>query len=206
MSIASSSEQSQPVTEPRSGSIVLARHGEPALSRKIRLNSAGYRAWWARYEEGGILPDQVPPATLIEVAAKADVIFASTRQRAIETAEAVAGGKPFVRDSVFIEAPLPPPPLPGFIRLSPKIWGFIARVCWWFFGHNEGQETRAEAERRAGAVADRLIASASNGEQVLVLAHGFFNRMVERELSRRGWSRIEGRGYRYWSAKRYERR
>lgn len=185
---------------------MLARHGEPALSRKIRLDSAGYRAWWAKYEEGGILPGQTPPTGLLQIAREADVIFASTRLRAIETAEAVAGGKLFVRDPVFIEAPLPPPPLPPFIRLSPKIWGFVARVAWWFFGHSEGQETRREAERRAGQVAERLIASAETGEKVLVLAHGFFNTMVERELKRRGWRRVEGRGYRYWSAKRFERR
>jgi len=188
------------------GSIVLARHGEPALSRKIRLNAQGYREWWARYEEGGILAGQTPPADLLEMARKADVIFASTRQRAVDTAEAVAGGKLFVRDPLFIEAPLPPPPLPGFIRFSPKIWGFIARVAWWFFGHHEGQESRREAEGRAGQVAERLIASALSGERVLVLAHGFFNTMVARELKRRGWRCVGGRGYRYWSAKTFEPR
>jgi len=188
------------------GSIVLARHGEPALSRKIRLNAQGYREWWARYEEGGILAGQTPPADLLEMARKADVIFASTRQRAVETAEAVAGGKLFVRDPLFIEAPLPPPPLPGFIRLSPKIWGFVARVAWWFFGHHEGQESRREAEQRASQVAERLIASAMSGERVLVLAHGFFNTMVARELKRHGWRCVGGRGYRYWSAKSFEPR
>lgn len=208
MSSASQTDQ-QPEsrgTTHRVGVIVLARHGEPALSRKIRLNSAGYRDWWARYEEGGILEGQTPPSELLEMARRADVIFASTRRRAIETAEAVAGGKLFVRDPIFIEAPLPPPPLPSFIRFNPKTWGFIARVAWWFFGHHEGQETRREAERRAADVAERLIASASTGEKVLVLAHGFFNTMVERELKRRGWAKVEGRGYRYWSAKRFEKR
>lgn len=208
MSSASQTDQ-QPEsrgTTDRVGVIVLARHGEPALSRKIRLNSAGYRDWWARYEEGGILEGQTPPSELLEMARRADVIFASTRRRAIETAEAVAGGKLFVRDPIFIEAPLPPPPLPSFIRFNPKTWGFIARVAWWFFGHHEGQETRREAERRAADVAERLIASASTGEKVLVLAHGFFNTMVERELKRRGWAKVEGRGYRYWSAKRFEKR
>ena len=197
--------QTAPPDQPR-GSIVLARHGEPALSRKVRLNSAEYRDWWGRYEEGGILPGQTPPAGLLEMARHADVIYASTRLRAVETAQAVVGEKLFVRDPVFIEAPLPPPPLPSFIRFNPKTWGFISRVAWWFFGHHEGQETRGQAERRAGEVADRLIASASKGERVLVLAHGFFNTMVGRELKRRGWACVDGRGYRYWSAKRFERR
>ena len=91
-------------------------------------------------------------------------------------------------------------------KLSPRIWGFVARVAWWFFGHHEGQETRIQAEKRAAEVAERLIASAQTGEKVLVLAHGFFNTMVGRELKRRGWACVDGRGYRYWSAKRFERR
>jgi broad specificity phosphatase PhoE len=184
---------------------MLARHGEPALSRDIRLDAAGYRDWWARYEIGGIRADQTPPSSLLDMAREADVIFASTRKRAIETAEAVVQGKHFVRDSVFIEAPLPPPRFPGFIRLNPRTWGFLSRVAWWFFGHHEGQETRGQAEVRAREVAVRLIDTAIAGQNVLVLAHGFFNTMVAIELKRAGWKRVEGRGYKYWSTRRFVR-
>ena len=190
----------------KQGAIVLARHGEPALSRRIRLSADGYRRWWAAYEEGGILPDQTPPSSLLDLARGADYIFASTRRRAIETADAVVQGKHFVRDSLFIEAPLPPPPLPGFIKLKPSTWGFLARVAWWFFGHTEGEESRAEASARAAKAADRLIAAAQDGSSVLLLAHGFFNVMVGRELKRRGWLQCEGRGYKYWAIRRFIRR
>jgi broad specificity phosphatase PhoE len=203
--MSSESPPSQPVLRPASGWIMLARHGEPALSRKIRLDASGYRDWWAQYEVGGIRPDQTPPSGLLEMARQADVIFASTRRRAVETAEAVLQGKHFVRDSVFIEAPLPPPPFPGFVRLNPKTWGFLSRVAWWFFGHHEGQETRGEAELRAREVARRLMDTALSGQNVLVLAHGFFNTMVSRELKRAGWKNVEGRGYRYWSTRRFVR-
>jgi broad specificity phosphatase PhoE len=206
MAIATPSDRPDDLPAKPEGFIVLARHGEPALSRKIRLTSKGYRAWWAKYEEGGILAGQTPPAGLLQMAREADVIFASTRQRAVETAEAVAGGKLFVRDPVFIEAPLPPPPLPDFIRMSPRHWGFFTRVCWWYFNYHEDVESRAQAEVRAGLVAERLIASATAGEKVLVLAHGFFNTMIGIELKKRGWALVDGRGHRYWSAKRYERR
>ena len=185
---------------------MLARHGEPALSRAIRLDSRGYRDWWARYEEGGILPDQTPPAGLLDMAREADVIFASTRRRAIETAEAVVQGKHFVRDPIFIEAPLPPPPLPRFVRMSPRIWGFTSRVTWWFLRYcPPGEENRAQAEVRARDVARQLMEAALTGQNVLVLAHGFFNTMVGRELKRAGWKSIEGRGYRYWSTRRFVR-
>jgi len=185
------------------GAIVLARHGEPALSRRIRLTAQGYRRWWAAYEEGGILEGQTPPDGLLETARGADCIFASTRKRALETAAAVVGNKPFVRDSVFIEAPLPPPSLPSFVRLKPSTWGFLARVAWWFFGHHEGDETKGEAVRRARLAADRLVEATGGGGDVLLLAHGFFNLMVGRELKKRGWRKTGGVGHKYWNTRRY---
>lgn len=200
------STSSAPIDQPQ-GSIVLVRHGEPALSRRVRLSSPEYRAWWARYEEGGILSGQTPPASLIETARRADVIYSSTRLRAIETSTAIVGERSVERDIALIEAPLPPPPLPNFIKFSPKIWGFVARVAWWFFGYTEveDQETRPQAEARAAAVADRLIAQADEGKKVLVVAHGFFNTVVGIELKKRGWRCVSGRGYRYWTAKQFER-
>lgn len=188
------------------GAITLARHGEPALSRRIKLDSAGYRRWWAVYEEGGLLEGQVPPDYLKRIASGAEVIIASTRQRAIETAEAVTEGKSFARDSRFIEAPLPPPDLPGFVRLKPKFWGVVARFWWWFFNHHEGQETRDEAKVRAKACAKELVRLAEEGRDVLVLAHGFFNGMVGVELTRMGWKCERDEGFRYWSARRFVKR
>lgn len=191
----------------RSGGITLARHGEPALSRRVKLDAAGYRRWWATYEAGGILPGQTPPAALLEIARRADVIFASIRPRAIQTAEAVVAGKTFSREPLLVEAPLPPPPLPRWIRLSPRTWGLVARTAWWFFGHSEGQETRAAAEARARTAVGRLTEAAEAGREVLVLAHGFFNAMLARELEAQGWRQVSGGNAftRYWQARRFER-
>ncbi len=204
--MASEPDRPTDARRPRLGSITLARHGEPALSRRIRLNADGYRRWWAAYEEGGILPGQVPPEGLLRSAREADVIVASPRRRAVETAETVAAGRAFGRDPVFIEAPLPPPALPPGVRLSPKTWGFLARVAWWFFGHTEGQESRAEAQARTADAVDRLVGLAEREGDVLVLAHGFFNTMLARELRRRGWRMVEHEGYGYWGRRRFERR
>lgn len=189
----------------RAGSIVLARHGEPKLSRKLRLSAAQYRDWWARYEAGGLLEGQTPPAHITDAARQAELIFASTRPRSIETARAVCGDKTFTSDEIFIEAPLPPPAFPSFIKLPPRAWGVIARFWWWFLGHHEGQETKAEAKRRAAQAADRLHEKAAEGHDVLVVAHGFFNTMVGLELQRRGWRCVHDRGFSYWSTRRFER-
>ncbi|THD62239.1 histidine phosphatase family protein [Phenylobacterium sp.] len=187
------------------GTITLARHGEPALSRKVKLNAQEYREFWARYEVMGLLPGQTPPADLAGFVERCDVLIASIRPRAIESAQAVGGGRTFTREAFLVEAPLPPPSWPGWIRLSPRLWGFFARFWWWFFNHHEGQETRREAEARADLAAAELAAIAADGRDVVVLAHGFFNWMIGRALRRRGWRQTLREGYKYWSTRRFER-
>ena len=189
----------------RRGTILLVRHGEPALSRRVRLSAREYRQWWDLYEIGGIRTGQVPPQGLAAEARTIPNVVSSTRRRAIETTQALIGERDFIQDGGLIEAPLPPPPFPGVIRLSPKTWGFIARVWWWFFNHHDiGAENRAEAEARAEAMSARLIAMTDRGGDVLVVAHGFFNFMIGRVLIRRGWRRVEDQGFRYWSIKRFD--
>ena len=187
------------------GSIILARHGEPALSRKVTLSADEYRAFWARYEVLGILPGQTPPPALRQLVQSAGTVVSSTRLRSIESAGALCADRQVTQHAELIEAPLPPPPWPAWIKLSPKIWGFLARVWWWFFNHHEGQETRRAAEARADAAADLLIDYARQGEDVVVLAHGFFNYMIGRSLKRRGWKLTASEGYKYWSTRRFER-
>ena len=199
-------QPSNPAATRRAGSIVLARHGEPALSRKVRLTAREYRDWWALYEAGGIIAGQSPPEHLKTAADQAAVIYCSTRLRSIETATALVSGRDFTRDVLFIEAPLPPPRWPDFIRLSPRKWGVISRIWWWFFGHHEDQESRAQAEVRAAEAARRLDEIAGKGGDVLVVAHGFFNTMIGIELRRLGWRCVKGRGYKYWSTRTFERR
>ena len=185
------------------GSIILARHGEPALSRQVKLTAAEYRAFWAQYEVGGLLPGQTPPERLKRYVADAGVLLSSTRRRAIESAQMVVGGREFARHDILIEAPLPPPNLPGWVRLSPKIWGFVTRVLWWYFNQHHGEEGRYEAEARADQAAAMLIDLTANGQDVVVLAHGFFNHLIGRALRQRGLNLVESEGYKYWSIRRW---
>ena len=190
----------------RPGAITLARHGEPALSRKCVLTSDQYREWWAKYEVGGLRAGQTPPPGLLATAEGAGAIYASTRPRAQETAAAAAAGKEVLTDALFIEAPLPPPRFPSWFKLPPKYWGVVARFWWHAFDHHEGQETRREAEVRAEQAAQVLIARAASGQDVLVLAHGYFNHMVGKRLKANGWALVHNQGFRYWSQRRYEKR
>lgn len=187
------------------GAIILARHGEPALSRKVLLSAREYSAFWAQYEIGGIVPGQTPPDRLRKFVAECGALVSSTRLRAIQSARTMVGEREFPHHEILIEAPLPPPRFPDWVKLSPRIWGFIARFWWWFFNHHEGQETRSEAEARADRAAAMLIGLAAGGETVVVLAHGFFNHLIGRSLKKLGWKLVESEGYKYWSMRRFER-
>ena len=191
----------------KAGTITLARHGEPALSRKVRLNPRESGEFWGKFEVGGLVDVLYAPGFLVEWAWVADVIWVSSRRLAIDSATMLLGeGADTIVDARLIEAPLPPPPLPTFVRMTPKVWGFWARFWWWWFNHHAGQETKADATLRARAVIADIIKSAEDGKNVLVVAHGFFNAMMGLELKRAGWRKVQGRGWKYWSTRRFERR
>ncbi len=185
------------------GSIVIARHGQPHADRTVRIDHHGYRAWWADYDRANLHPDERPPEGLVRLGAQADLIYASTLPRAIHTAQMVAPGREIITDPVFVEAPLPPPPVWG--KRRPGHWGVLARIAWWF-GRHDGMESRPEAEVRAEAAVATLTAQALRGQNVVLCAHGWFNRMMRPVLRSQGWREVENKGDAYWSYRRYEKR
>ncbi|MBT9446942.1 MAG: histidine phosphatase family protein [Hyphomonadaceae bacterium] len=185
------------------GWIVIVRHGKPEGDRKVALTWREYIVWWQGYDDAGLVAGQAPPESLLAIGREADTIFSSTLRRACETADAVARGKPVVRDEVFIEAPLPPPPIWG--RRKPRRWGVYARAAWWL-GLSGGRETRRESEQRAEAAAATLASHALRGQNVIVCAHGWFNRMMRPVLLSWGWKCIHDGGDKYWSYRKYVRR
>ena len=186
----------------RIGSIVIARHGQPHADRNVRIDHRGYREWWANYDRASLHPDEKPPEELVRHAAQADLIYASTLPRAIHTAQLVAVGREIITDPVFNEAPLPPPPIWG--KRRPGAWGVWARMAWWL-GRHDGFESRRQAEVRAEAAVATLTAQALRGQNIVLCAHGWFNRMMRPVLRRQGWREVENRGDSYWSFRRYEK-
>jgi broad specificity phosphatase PhoE len=184
------------------GSIVLVRHGRPALSRKVRLDWRGYRTWWAAYGESKLAPGQEPPEELRAIAATATKVLASPLPRAFETASQLAPGTPIVVDDLFVEAPLPAPQIP-YVRWRPGTWNVYSRV-FWLFGYSASGESHKHAEVRAVEAAGRLEELARGENLVLLCAHGWFNRMIRKVLRARGWRCVYDGGDSYWAWRRYE--
>lgn len=193
--------QLAPPTQGRPGVITIARHGQPDANREARLDWRGYEDWWDNiYQPASLVAGQVPPARLVDAARAADHLFASTLRRAIETAETAAPDRALSIKPVFVEAELPPPPMPGIFMA--KTWGVFARCSWWL-GFARGRESRADAEQRAQAAVDLLIEASQSGDVVL-FAHGWFNRMMRPHLKHAGWRCVHDGGDTYWSCRQYE--
>ncbi|MGE0409075.1 MAG: histidine phosphatase family protein [Amphiplicatus sp.] len=188
-----------------SGRIITARHGRPNLSRDLKITAREYGDWWARYDASGLHPDEEPPAALVALAKAANTVLSSTLPRAIETAREVTGGlRAAPADPIYVEAPLPPPPVPAFVRLTPGQWGVVSRAFWFLGYAPAGVESHAETWARVDQVIVRLREHAAEGD-VLLCAHGYLNWMIDRRLRRGDWlcTSREG-GNRYWSWRIYE--
>jgi len=183
--------------------IIIARHGKPALSRKVKLNWLEYREWWKDYDVGGLSLEQKIPKNLKNWTEKADVVIASSLPRAIESAQLASGRKPDFIYEELIEAALPSPNL-GPIKIRPKSWGTWSRIAW-YFGWSDGMETHHAARIRANSMSDILADHAKGGKVVYVSAHGWFNRMLKGSLKKRGWRCTSQNGDLHWSHRSFER-
>ena len=183
--------------------IIIARHGKPALSRKIRLTWREYRNWWTQYDLGGLAEKQKLPKKLKALAENADVVISSSLLRAKESAQLASGRAPDFIYEELIEAALPSPPL-GPLKFRPKTWGTWSRIVW-YWGWPDGMESHGEARARANAMCDVLAGHAKGGKTVYVSAHGWFNRMLKGSLKKRGWKCVSQNGDLHWSHRRFER-
>ncbi|PQP01620.1 MULTISPECIES: histidine phosphatase family protein [Pseudomonas] len=175
------------------------RHGQPKLATTEKISALDMKDWIEHYDRSEITDHAVPDASM-QLAATATAIVSSSAPRALASVQAL-GLKPVLVDALFCEAQLPyghwkrP-------RLSPFTWAFILRILW-LCGYSRKVESARTAMMRASLAAQRLQALASEGP-VLLVGHGFMNRMIAKQLVAGGWTRQKHNGSRYWSATVYQ--
>ncbi len=184
------------------GFVHFVRHGKPDIRRDVRLSRSEFREWWHRYDEVGLAPGETPPEDLLEIANECAVIISSTMPRACQTSELISNGREVIVSELFREAPLPPPLVIPGLRTTSLYWGILSRIVWWL-GYSAGGESCRQAKVRARMAADFLLKHHEEKGDVMVCAHGWFNRMTAKELRRRGWTRKGYGGDRYWGVRSY---
>jgi len=183
--------------------IVLIRHGRPAIPTNPRTSHKGFRAYIDEYECAGLDPRSAPPEELQDLVRELSAIYASTKLRATESAKALAPNAELIADPLFIEAPLASPRIP-LLRMKVPKWAIVARILW-HAGYHPEIENYRRAKHRASEAADILIKRAGEEGETALVAHGYFNAMIGRELRQRGFRKSGLHRVRFWNAVIYER-
>ena len=185
--------------------VVLIRHGKPDVGRSKWLSHKKFQDFIEEYEKAGLDPGNQPPKWLMEIVKQARRVFASDRPRARESARALAPHADVKISPLFMEAQLKSPRLP-LVRMKPAAWAIVARMAW-HVGHHGGIEDFGDTKGRAEKAVDMLTEVARADGIAVLVAHGYFNAIVGRTLSKSGWRRMSG-SHRaaFWNAVVYERR
>ena len=182
--------------------IVLVRHGRPAISTDHRTTHRGFRDYIDAYEAAGLDPDSVPPEELQDLVKELTAVFTSGRPRSQDSARALAPNAELIADPLFVEAPLASPRIP-LLRMGVPSWAVMARILW-HAGYHPEIENYRRAKHRAAKAADILLARAREDGLAALVAHGYFNAIIGRELARRGFHKSGSHRAHYWNAVVYE--
>jgi broad specificity phosphatase PhoE len=198
----------QPDADPGEGReyaerIILIRHGQPDIPVAPRASHCEFRNYIDAYEQSGLDPQSAPPEELQDLVGELAAVFTSGKKRADESARVLAPRAELIADPLFVEAPLAAPRIPLLKMRVPK-WAVVARIFWHAGFHPEIENYR-HAKHRATEAADILVERARSDGASALVAHGYFNFLIGRELRRRGFTKSGSHRARFWNAVIYTR-
>src|SRR5215469_16923309 len=188
----------------RAARIILIRHGQPDIDIAPRTSHREFRTYIDAYEDAGLNPESAPPEELQDLLGELSAVFTSGRKRAHDSARALAPHAELIADPLFAEAPLASPPIP-LLRMKVAKWAVVSRILW-HAGYHPEIENYRRAKHRASEAADILMKRATDEGSTALVAHGYFNAMIGRELRRRGFEQSGSHRVRFWNAVTYELR
>jgi broad specificity phosphatase PhoE len=178
--------------------IILIRHGQPDIPVAPRASHHEFRSYIDAYEQSGLDPQSAPPEELQDLVGELAAVFTSGKKRADESARVLAPNAELIADPLFVEAPLAAPRIPLLKMRVPK-WAIVARI-FWHAGYHPEIENYRRAKRRASEAADILVSRARADGAAALVAHGYFNFLIGRELRRRGFTKTGSHRARFWNA------
>ncbi|MBL6937039.1 MAG: histidine phosphatase family protein [Alphaproteobacteria bacterium] len=182
--------------------IVLIRHGKPAIPTNPRTSHSEFRTYIDHYEAAGLDPTSVPPEELQDLVRELTAVYTSGKPRSTDSARALAPHAELIADPLFVEAPLASPRIP-LLKMKVPAWAVVARILW-HAGYHPEIENYRRAKQRASDAADILMKRAAKEGRTVLVAHGYFNAMIGRELRRRGFRKSGSHRVKYWNAVIYE--
>ncbi|EMR02926.1 histidine phosphatase family protein [Cesiribacter andamanensis] len=178
--------------------IALIRHGEPDLHKTGKFSYEEAKEYVKHYDSVGII---LPDEPFFDVEDKEEIaFFSSTINRAHNTAQYLFGAdREMVVSADFREFERQIGNRRIRMRLPLKYWTTTARIKWMLGLDREGLESFSEAKERARKAASLLDDASRTTPKVVLVAHGFLNRYIKRNLEREGWRVVRDGGDNYFA-------
>lgn len=178
--------------------IILLRHGRPNVELSGYLNTKELKRLVYAYEKSGI---QDLPSKKLKQSINNYYVVCSDLNRSIESAKKLNLNFIHLSDAIFRETDIP---YFDNIRLTlpVKVWVILLRVMW-LFGFSKNGESFFQAKNRSKKAAGKLISLAQKNEKMVVVGHGLINRLIGKELEKKGWQAQKREGKSYWELKKY---
>ena len=185
--------------------VTLIRHGKPTWRVSGWLSPFQFSEWIKMYDTSGVLESGTIPSETITEAMEANLIVTSGLKRAIHSASLLNSNCKTIPHPLFNEVELPVLLKRNcWLKLPVFIWLFVNRLVW-FLGYAQDVESYREVRNRAKAAATQLIELAEEKGHIVVVGHGWFNRLIGRELQKSGFQSRKAPAWRYWEAVTYVR-
>ena len=184
--------------------ISLVRHGKSKHTENNRMTCTEFQNWVKNYDSSGVFEENEYPSETIEKITTANIVITSDLRRSIESANLIIQNKNarIIPDALFRETELPTPSRNLRFKLNSNSWAVILR-CLWFSGYSRQCESLANAKRRAKKASERLVKFAEEYESVILVGHGFFNRLISEELKKNGWTGKGKSSAKHWHCTTY---
>lgn len=183
--------------------ISLIRHGRSRFNDNKPISCKQFKHWVEQYDAHGVYEATSYPVETLQKIKHASVVLTSDLKRSIESAlilnpQQKAKINPLFRE---IELPAPSTDYPG-LKLHPAFWAVLLRRLW-LGGYSKNCESLQEAEARARRAAKELRKNARIHGPVVLVGHGFFNRLIAKELIKAGWKGKNTTSLKHWDCTTY---
>ena len=166
--------------------ITIYRHAKPVVSEDEIISGIDYPDWIRRYNDSGII---LPKTTL----PKENNVFTSKLKRSIETGKAIS--KKTEEVDLFNEAEIPLIHFPKF-KMKAKIWIIISRILW-IYGIHTRCESFKLTKKRVNSIIEFIDSYLKTNNEIIIVAHGFINHMIKKQLIKNGWKLTFNEGHNY---------
>ncbi len=182
--------------------ISLIRHGKSKHIENNRITSKEFQDWVEKYNKSGVFEENNYPSVTLKKIATANIVMTSDLKRSIESAGLINQNIRVVSNALFRETELPSFPSILGLKLSPNSWAVILR-CLWFIGYSRQCESWLDAKQRAKQASKQLVKYAGEHQSVVLVGHGFFNRLIAKELKKMGWDGKRKSSMKHWNCTTY---